>query len=531
MSSVPYTESVGQPTVAGSFSRRISAVLLLVLAVALLGSSIGYWSLQKVSGETETMVAQVMSTERLTSVLQQHILVNVARSKAFALSSEPQVGEALMPDIQQTSGQIDTLLQQLDRMLMTPEDRATLGLLIQANTSFVNARQELSAARDGGNTATIEKVYASRFSPAAQALQDTVTRLGDAQRARIETSVSDIGHLSRTARWGLILFSGGALLLGGVLSAWLARSITRPIQQAVATANQVASLDLSTPINGHNRDEAGRLLVALGRMQTALRSLVEQVQGASHSVAEGATQIAVGNLDFSERIEMAASFLQQTVALIEEITASTQASLQATSRGTALAQSATQEAATGSVVMSELMQTMNDISAASGQIVDITAVIDSIAFQTNILALNAAVEAARAGDQGRGFAVVAAEVRTLANRSAIAAGEIKALIDASTTKVQLGTQKVRLARETMHSIVHSINQVNEVIDEIHAGSSAQSSSMSSINASVNRLDQMTQQNVAVVEESAAAAQNLQNQAGDLRDAARRFKLPGLLLAA
>lgn len=531
MPHIPYSDSVGQQATSGSFSRRITGVLLLVLAVALLGSSIGFWSLFKVSNETERMVAQVMSTERLAGGLQQHILVNVARSKAFALSSEPQVGDALMPEIKQTSAQIDALLQQLDGMLSAPDDRTTLAQVVQANISFVKARQELTVARDGGVTAQIEKVYASRFTPAAQALQDAVSRLGDAQRAKIVASVSHIGHLGLTARWGLILFSVCALLLGWVLSAWLARSITRPIEQAVATANQVASLDLSTQINGHDRDEAGRLLVALGRMQASLHILVQQVQGASHSVAEGATQIAVGNLDFSERTEMAASFLQQTAASIEEIAASTQASLQAASRGAALAQSATQEAANGSAVMSEVMQTMNDISAASRQIVDITAVIDSIAFQTNILALNAAVEAARAGEQGRGFAVVAAEVRTLANRSATAAHEIKALIDAATTKVDLGTQKVSLARATMHTIVHSVDQVSAAIHEIHAGSNAQSHSMSRINASVNQLDQMTQQNAAVVEESAAAAQNLQDQAGDLRDVARRFKLPALLLPA
>ncbi|TXT40597.1 MAG: methyl-accepting chemotaxis sensory transducer [Comamonadaceae bacterium] len=526
----PYADSVDLSATSGSFSRRITGVLLLVLAVALLGSSIGYWSLLKVSNETENMVAQVMSTERLADGLQRHILVNVARSKALALSSEPQVGEALQPEIDQTSAQIDRLLQQLDGMLSAPDDRMTLGQVMQANIGFVKARQELTAARDGGVTAQIEKVYASRFTPATQALQDAVSRLGDAQRTKIEASVRHIGHLGLTARGGLILFSACALLLGWVLSAWLARSITRPIEQAVATANQVASLDLSTPINGHDRDEAGRLLVALGRMQTSLHTLVQQVQGASHNVAEGATQIAVGNLDFSERTEMASSFLQQTAASIEEIAASTQASLQATSRGAALAQSATQEAASGSAVMSEVMQTMNDISAASRQIVEITAVIDSIAFQTNILALNAAVEAARAGEQGRGFAVVANEVRTLANRSAVAAQEIKALIDASASKVDLGTRKVSLALTTMHSIVHSVDQVSAAIHEIHAGSNAQSHSMSRINASVNQLDQMTQQNAAVVEESAAAAQNLQDQAGDLRDVARRFKLPALLLA-
>lgn len=514
----------------GSFSRQIALVLGLVLVVAMLGATIGYWSLNRVSNDTERMVREVMSTERLAGDLQRHILVNVARSKAFALSSEPQVGDALMPEINQTTQQIDALLQKLGRVLSTTGDVAILARMTQANTAFTQARQELTAARDGGVTANIEKVYAERFTPAATALQETVKQLGDAQRTNIDASASEIGQLSLTARWGLVLFSLCALLLGGVSAVWLVRRISRPIQQAVDTANRVAALDLTFSIDGHDRDEAGRLLIALGQMQTSLHNLVAQVQGASHSVAEGATQIAAGNLDFSNRTEMTASFLQQTVASIEEVAATMDASLQAAARGEVLAKSAVQEATRGSAIMSELMQTMDDIRTASSKIVDINAVIDSIAFQTNILALNAAVEAAHAGEQGRGFAVVAAEVRTLANRSALAAREIKVLIGVSAEKVKFGTVKVDQARASMKHIVDSVGRVTEAIGEIHVGSNAQSSSMSSIHVAVGRLDQMTQQNAAVVEESAAAAQNLQDQASGLRDVAGRFRLPTLALA-
>jgi methyl-accepting chemotaxis protein len=514
----------------GSFSRQIALVLGLVLAVALLGSTIGYWSLNRVSNDTERMVRDVMSTERLAGDLQRHILVNVARSKAFALSSEPQVGDALMPEISQTTQQIEALLQKLDSVLTMPADVAILARMTQANTAFTKARLELTVARDGGVTANIEKVYAERFIPAATALQEAVTQLGDAQRANIDASASEIGQLSLSARWGLVLFSLCALLLGVVSAVWLVRRISRPIQLAVDTANRVAALDLTFRIDGHDRDEAGRLLIALGQMQTSLHNLVVQVQGASHSVAEGATQIAAGNLDFSNRTELAASFLQQTAASIDEVATTMDASLQAAARGEVLARSAALEATSGRVIMSDLMQTMDGIRTSSSKIVDITAVIDSIAFQTNILALNAAVEAARAGEQGRGFAVVAAEVRTLANRSALAAREIKALIGASEEKVKLGAVKVHQARESMNNIVESVRRVTEAIGEIHHGSNAQSSSISSINVAVSKLDQMTQQNAAVVEESAAAAQNLQDQASGLRDVAGRFRLPALVLA-
>jgi methyl-accepting chemotaxis protein len=514
----------------GSFSRRILGVLSLVLVVALLGSAIGYWSLLRVSRETAIMVDEAMATERVAGDLHRHILVNVARSKALALSSEPQVGDVLTPEINQTSALVEKLLKQLEAMLHTPQDQAMLHHMTASNIEFLKAWQALTAARDGGLTSNIEQVYTSRFTPAAQALLTAVTQLGDSRRARIDASVAGINDSSLSARAGLILFSLCALLLGGGLSVWLVRGITRPIQQAVDTANRVAALDLTVHIQGHDRDEAGRLLVALGRMQASLHSLVAEVQGASHSVAEGATQIAAGNLDFSSRTELAASFLQQTAAAVDEVTTTMHHSMEAATRGEILATSAATAAADGSAVISEVMQTMKDINASSCEIVDITAVIDSIAFQTNILALNAAVEAARAGEQGRGFAVVAAEVRTLANRSAQAARQIKALIGASVDTVKLGTAKVSQARDTMSAINDSVGRVAQAIAEITANTRGQSSSMSNINAAVNRLDQMTQQNAAVVEQSAAAAQSLQDQAGDLRDVAQRFRLPGLALA-
>ncbi|MBK1684605.1 hypothetical protein CKO18_13660 [Rhodoferax fermentans] len=513
----------------GSFSRKIAVVLALVLAVALLGSSIGFWSLQRVSGDTERMVGEVMATERLAADLQRHILVNVARTKGLALSSEPQVGDALMPEIKQTADQVAALLAQLGDKLTVPEDQATLARMQAANSRFAKSLQDLIAARDGGVTAKIEQAYTEQFTPAANELQAAVKQLGDAQRAKIDTSAQGIAGLSLNARWGLVVFSVCALLLSAVLSVWLIRSIKTPIQLAVDTADRVASLDLTHHFDGHNRDEAGRLLIALSRMQTSLHSLVHQVQTASHSVAQGSTEIAAGNLDLSSRIETAASYLQQTAASIEDVVANMHSSLEAASRGDALAKSASLEATQGSAVMTEVMQTMQDIHTSSSQIVEIISVIDGIAFQTNILALNAAVEAARAGEQGRGFAVVAAEVRTLANRSAVAAREIKSLIGSSASKIELGTQKAQQALDTMVHMVDSVKRVSAVIGEIHAGSLALSGTMTNINQAVTQLDSLTQQNAAVVEESAAAAQNLQDQAAGLRDVAAQFRLPNSAL--
>jgi len=514
----------------GSFSQRILGVLSLVLLVAFLGSALGVWSLQRVSQETGQMVDQAMATERVVAELRRHIAVNVARAKALAMSSEPQVGDALTPEIDQTAAQVGQLLRQLDAMPITGQDRATLLRMTDANADFLRARQELTTARDSGLTSKIEQVYASRFAPAAAALLETVDRLGDSQRVRIDSSVAHIGALSLSARQGLILFGLCALLLGGVLSVWLVRGITRPIQQAVDVANRVAALDLTEHIEGHERDEAGRLLSALARMQHSLHSLVAQVQGTSHTVAEGAVQMAAGNLDFSSRTEQSASSLQQTAAAIEQIAATMQQSLQTASQGNQLAQAAARQADGGGAAMSEVMRTMSDISESSRRVMEITTVIDNLAFQTNILALNAAIEAAHAGREGRGFAVVAAEVRALAQRSGAAARQIRSLIGDTVEKVQAGGGKVRQAHDSMRLIVESVGRVTHAIGDIASATREQSSGISEINIAVSRLDQMTQQNAAAVEQSAAAARALQEQARDLRQMAGRFRLPKVVLA-
>lgn len=520
-----YAEPLRAPLKFGAFSRRIIAVVSLVLMVALAGSSLGVWSLLRVSAETEKMVDGAMVSERLTADIRRQLEINVARSRALALSSEPQVEEAMTPEIEQTAASVAALLHTLGQSMVTTADQAGFAELSQANATFVDARKALMKARDGGLTSNIEMVYGTQFVPAANALLSAVNQLGDSRRLAIATAAAQISTLSQNARLSLILFGLGAVLLGGLLSFWLVRGITRPIQEAVDTANRVAALDLTMQIEGHERDEGGQLLSALARMQDSLRELVSQVQEASQNVAEGSTQIAAGNLDLSKRTEMAASFLQQTAAAVEEIATAMNQSLELAGQGQMLVQSASVQAQAGNAAMTEVMQTMQEISAASRQIEDITGVIDGLAFQTNILALNAAVEAARAGVAGRGFAVVAAEVRTLANRSAAAAHDIKSLIAASVSKVEQGTRKVNHARDSMSSMVGSVRQVAASIGEIRGNTGEQSVGMASISAAVNQLDQMTQQNAAAVEESASAAQSLQAQARDLRDSATRFLLP------
>ncbi len=331
-------------------------------------------------------------------------------------------------------------------------------------------------------------------------------------------------NVFRSSRVLIVSLLAGALALGALLAWIIARSITRPIARAVEVAETVASGNLTAAIDSSDPDEAGQLLRALKRMNDNLSSIVGQVGHSSDSIATGSSQIAVGNADLSQRTEEQASNLQQTAASMEELTATVKHNAETASAATQITSSAALAAAEGGRVVSEVVTTMEEISVASRKVADIVGVIDGIAFQTNILALNAAVEAARAGEQGRGFAVVASEVRSLAQRSGQAAREIKQLIMASTEKVEIGTRLVGTAGQSMTNIVAQVSRANDLIGEIGSSSNEQSKGISQVADAVTQLDQVTQQNAALVEESAAAAESLKVQAAKLAEIVSVFTL-------
>ena len=321
----------------------------------------------------------------------------------------------------------------------------------------------------------------------------------------------------------------GAVALAFVLvvsaAVWLIRSITRPLSQALATADRVAAGDLSGKIDVTSRDEVGQVLQALHRMQASLANVVSNVRQNSESVATASAQIAQGNQDLSQRTEEQASALEETAASMEELSSTVKQNADNAKQANQLAQGASVVAIRGGDVVGQVVQTMKGINDSSKRIADIITVIDGIAFQTNILALNAAVEAARAGEQGRGFAVVATEVRSLASRSAEAAKEIKSLINASVERVEQGTALVDQAGTTMAEVVGSIRRVTDIMGEISAASAEQSTGVAQVGAAVSQMDQVTQQNAALVEESAAAAESLKEQAQQLVQTVAVFKLP------
>jgi methyl-accepting chemotaxis protein len=340
----------------------------------------------------------------------------------------------------------------------------------------------------------------------------------------MEKSGREAAELYAQKRLHILLLAGVACVLAVGFGLWITRSITGPLGDAVRVARTVASGDLSSDIEVRSQDEVGQLLQALKEMNGSLRNIVSEVRSGTDAIAGAASEIAQGNLDLSGRTEQQASALEETASAMEELSATVSQNAEHARQARERAQDASGVATGSSSVVEQVVATMDAISASSRQIGDIIGVIDGIAFQTNILALNAAVEAARAGEQGRGFAVVASEVRTLAQRSAAAAKDIKQLIDVSTASVANGGKLAQQAGATMHNVVSSVAQVALSISEIASASAEQSSGLAQVNQAVVQMDETTQQNAALVEQAAAAAQALQDRAAELARLVSVFRL-------
>jgi methyl-accepting chemotaxis protein len=358
-----------------------------------------------------------------------------------------------------------------------------------------------------------------KAQPAYDALQELLSKRGraNAELAHAETATREIYMFAAIV---------AGCLVGVAAAVFLARSIGTPLQQAVAIARRVAQGDLSGEIETGSRNEFGQLLEALRDMNAGLARIVGEVRTGTDTIAAASTQISAGNMDLSSRTEQQAGTLEETAASVEELSSTVKQNAENAEQANVLAASASDVAARGGRVVAQVVQTMGAIDGSARKIVDIIAVIDGIAFQTNILALNAAVEAARAGEQGRGFAVVAGEVRSLAQRSAAAAKEIKELITDSVAKVDSGTQLVDQAGATMQEVVTSIRRVADIMGEITAASQEQRLGIEQIHQAISQMDQVTQQNAAMVEEAAGAAQSLQERATGLAELVSVFRLGG-----
>jgi methyl-accepting chemotaxis protein len=313
-------------------------------------------------------------------------------------------------------------------------------------------------------------------------------------------------------------------MLGGATAYYITQSITRPIRRAIDVAESVAAGNLTCRVDEAGKDEVGRLITALRYMVGSLHRIVSEVRSGADVIASAAQQVSAGNMDLSTRTEQQASALQETSSAMVQLTSTVKHSADSAGEANHSAMSASDVATQGGEVVGQVINTMSSIAASSKRIVEIIGVIDGIAFQTNILALNAAVEAARAGEQGRGFAVVASEVRSLAQRSALAAKEIKTLIDASVNQVDEGSKMVEQAGVTMQQVVASIKRVSDIVAEISTSSREQSVGIEQVNTAIVQMDDSTQRNAALVEQSTASARSLQEQAQQLTNVVRAFAL-------
>ena len=395
---------------------------------------------------------------------------------------------------------------------------------------FVAVAEELLAARRGANEgrlplADVVALFSQgRDKAAMDGFRALNTEFTGAEASLLVARSADAAGLRAMLNGFLI---GGSLLaaaLAVVVAVLITRSIVRPIKQAMAVADRVSGGDLSREIPVSGKDETARMLQALRQMQDSLTTTVSTVRGNAESVATASSQIEHGNADLSQRTEEQASALEETAASMEELNSTVRQNADNARQANQLAASASTVAERGGAVVGQVVDTMRGINEGSKRIADITSVIDSIAFQTNILALNAAVEAARAGEQGRGFAVVASEVRSLAQRSADAAKEIKSLISSSVAQVEQGTTLVDQAGTTMREVVESIRRVADIMGEISAASTEQSQGVAQVGEAITQMDHVTQQNAALVEESAAAAASLKQQAQQLVEAVAVFRL-------
>jgi len=506
---------------------RLSGAFLLV---ALIGGAIGafgVWGLSRINELNDRLYdTELRGISDLKEANINLIYAGRARSGYLAASTE-QDRQALKKQFDDAVKNMDVLREKAAKNFHEEEGKRLLAQFVETeqiwkreSEAFFAAAKSQSLTQADPRVTEIEK----RVIASSQKLDDLMTDLAVGKEKSTAQSVDQATDLYDTVRLVMIVLAVMGVAIGMLLGWLVTRGIVRPLQQAVSAARQVAAGDLTTDIQVATRDETGDLMSALKAMNESLARIVADVRDGCESIASASSQIAQGNSDLSQRTEEQASSLEETAASMEELTSTVQQNANNASEADRLVTQASSVAVRGGEVVEGVVQTMSAISDSSRRIADITGVIDGIAFQTNILALNAAVEAARAGEQGRGFAVVAGEVRTLAQRSAVAAKEIKALIDESATRVEGGTRQVDEAGRTMREVVDSVRQVAILVREIASASEEQSSGIGQVNQAVAQMDTVTQQNAALVEEAAAAAASMQEQAGRLAQEVRRFKV-------
>ena len=507
-----------------SVARRLGLGFALVLALSLITIVMSILRLNEVAESTQHMVSDPIKSERLASDWLRNVTVAVRRTAAIAKSSDPSLVAYFADDAAASTKSTSEIQKTIEGLLNSDRDKALFSDIVETRKAYLEVRDKITALKKDGKADEANQLLDQQFAPISKSYISKIEALMENHRQEIAVTAQNIQDNYRSSR-DLLIALGTVNLLLAITCAWLlSGTITKPLLRAREVARLVAAGDLTTQFSNHRTDELGQLLTSLQAMQDGLINVVSRVRQGSQSVAAASTEIAHGNNDLSARTEVQASALEEAAASMEQLSATVKQNADNARQGNQLAQSASAVAIKGGEVVAQVVDTMKGINESSRKIADIISVIDGIAFQTNILALNAAVEAARAGEQGRGFAVVASEVRSLAGRSAEAAKEIKSLIKTSVERVAQGTALVDRAGVTMTEVVGSIKRVTDIMAEISAASSEQSTGVSQVGLAVTQMDEATEQNAALVEEIAAAASGLKNQAQDLVQSVAVFNL-------
>jgi len=494
-------------------------VLVLLAATVILGLS----SMHRAGSRTRDIIydknVKMEAANRMVANIRS---VNLSLATLVVVPSTPQVN-AEVAKIAEARKRYGEARKVLAERASEDKEKALMAQLDELLKKGVAENDKVVDLRKDGE---IQDAVSQLTDVAIPTLNKVLKTLDDIlayETEQARSAGSDVEATISSAQLLMEVLGVAAVAVGIGVGWYITRSITVPLNAAVDVAETVAGGDLSSHIEVRSSDETGRLLYALKAMNDSLLSVVGRVRQGTDTIATASNEIAAGNLDLSSRTEHQASSLEETASSMEELTSTVKQNADNARQADTLARAAQQVATKGGAIVAQVVQTMGSINDSSRRIVDIIGVIDGIAFQTNILALNAAVEAARAGEQGRGFAVVATEVRNLAQRSAAAAKEIKELIDASVANVDDGSRLVNDAGKTMDDIVASIQRVTDIMGEITSASQEQTSGIEQINQAIAGMDEVTQQNAALVEQAAAASQSMQDQAAALAEVVGFFK--------
>jgi methyl-accepting chemotaxis protein len=515
------TNALSNAKVGSRLGLAFGLLVLMVLCIALLGAS----RIRAVNDGIDFILQDGYAKVKNAQAVHRGVSLQ-ARMLTNALI---EIGEkevtAAMEIAAAADAQAAAAMTALGDLINTPDSRAAYVTATAARYKYVDGVRKVIALVNDNNTTSARQTLLDDVVPPLNAYLAALDKLGELQSQGMDLAGRQ-AHVTAQSATVLLLALGAFAALIAALGAWfITRSITLPIEKALRLTTAVAAGDLTVLIEPSGRDEMGQLLRSLVAMNNSLAHMVGEVRQTSDNIATGSSEIAIGNADLSQRTEIQASNLQQTASSLVDLVASVERSAVDSQQASALAAQAATTAMQGRAAVERVVSTMGHIADGSRRIVDITAVIDSIAFQTNILALNAAVEAARAGEQGRGFAVVAGEVRTLAHHAAKAAREIKELIESSNAKVEDGAKLVHDAGHEMGQIVGQVQSVSNLIESISGSTKEQTTRIEQVKSAVMQLDVVTQQNSSLVEQSAAAADSLKDQAAALTQLVRAFRVP------